>query len=318
MGSITKPKLPVIDLSSTTLNINSPSWVTKRDEVRRALEEYGCFIALFDGVSPELRNAMFLASQELFDLPTEVKVLNVLDTPYNGYIGQQPMVPLYESLGIEDANTTQGVESFTKLMWPSGNQSFSESVLMYSKSVAELDKIVMKMVTESYGIEEEYESSIRGWTSYLLKPTKYLRADQAAGDDKMLGILPHTDKCFMTYLHQDEVNGLEILAKNGDYWIDVEYPPSSFVVMAADAFMAWTNGRIEAPTHRVMMGGEKDRYVLGLFASIRDQIIEVPQRLIDENHPLRFRPFDNYKYMQFYYTEEGVNSECPIKTYCGI
>ncbi|KAD2806182.1 hypothetical protein E3N88_39559 [Mikania micrantha] len=237
MGSITKPKLPVIDLSSTTLNINSPSWVTKRDEVRRALEEYGCFIALFDGVSPELRNAMFLASQELFDLPTEVKVLNVLDTPYNGYIGQQPMVPLYESLGIEDANTTQGVESFTKLMWPSGNQSFSESVLMYSKSVAELDKIVMKMVTESYGIEEEYESSIRGWTSYLLKPTKYLRADQAAGDDKMLGILPHTDKCFMTYLHQDEVNGLEILAKNGDYWIDVEYPPSSFVVMAADAFM---------------------------------------------------------------------------------
>lgn len=103
---------------------------------------------------------------------------------------------------------------------------------MYSKAVAELDKIVMKMIAESYGIEEHYES-IRGSTTYLLKPTKYLRA---TGDEKMLGILPHTDKCFMTYLHQDEVNGLEIMTKDGE-WIEVEYPPSSFVVMAADAFM---------------------------------------------------------------------------------
>ncbi|XP_076937319.1 deoxypodophyllotoxin synthase-like [Bidens hawaiensis] len=313
MGSSTQPKLPVIDLSLKSLNLHSSSWVTKCGEVRRALEEFGCFIAVFDGVSRELRDATFLASQELFDLPTEVKALNVLSTPYNGYIGQQPMVPLYESLGIENTTTNEGVESFIKLMWPSGNQSFSDSVLMYSKAVAELDKIVMKMIAESYGIEEHYES-IRGSTTYLLKPTKYLRA---TGDEKMLGILPHTDKCFMTYLHQDEVNGLEIMTKDGE-WIEVEYPPSSFVVMAADAFMAWTNGRIEAPTHRVMMTEDNDRYVLGLFASIRDHIIEVPQQLVDKDHPLKFRAFDNYEYMHFYYTPEGVNSECPIKTYCGI
>ncbi|KAF5758178.1 putative oxoglutarate/iron-dependent dioxygenase, non-heme dioxygenase domain-containing protein [Helianthus annuus] len=313
MGSSTQPKLPVIDLSSKSLNLNSSSWVTKCDEVTRALEEYGCFIALYDGVSSELRDATFLASQELFNLPTEVKALNITKTPYNGYIGQQPMVPLYESLGIEDVNTKEGAESFTKLMWPSGNQSFSESVVMYSKAVVELDKIVMKMIVKSYGIEENYES-IRGSTTYLLKPTKYLRAQ---GDEKMLGLREHTDKSFMTYLHQDEVNGLEIKTKDGE-WIEVDYTSSSFVVMAGDAFMAWTNGRIESPTHRVMMTADKDRYVLGLFASIRDHIIEVPQQLVDENHPLQFRPFDNYKYMQFYYTEEGVKAECAIRTYCGV
>ncbi|KAL9995546.1 hypothetical protein Hdeb2414_s0793g00947651 [Helianthus debilis subsp. tardiflorus] len=67
-----------------------------------------------------------------------------------------------------------------------------------------------------------------------------------------------------------------------------------------------------------MMTADKDRYVLGLFASIRDHILEVPQQLVDENHPLQFRPFDNYKYMQFYYTEEGVKAECAIRTYCGV
>ncbi|KAM0060268.1 putative isopenicillin N synthase [Helianthus debilis subsp. tardiflorus] len=110
------------------------------------------------------------------------------------------MAPLYESLGIENATTTEAAETFTKLMWPSGNQSFSESVVMFSKAVAELDQIVMKMVTASYGIEEPYES-IRGSTTYLLKPTKYLRHQ---GKEKVMGLYPHTDRSFMTYLHQDK------------------------------------------------------------------------------------------------------------------
>ncbi|MFS8026250.1 hypothetical protein Hanom_Chr16g01484621 [Helianthus anomalus] len=65
--------------------------------------------------------AMQIASQILFNLPTEVKALNILDTPYSG---QQAMLPLYESLGIEDVTTAEVVESLTKLMWPSGNQRF--------------------------------------------------------------------------------------------------------------------------------------------------------------------------------------------------
>ncbi|XP_076937320.1 deoxypodophyllotoxin synthase-like [Bidens hawaiensis] len=312
MGSTTQPKLPVIDLSLNGFDLNSSSWVAKCGEVRRALEEYGCFIALYDGVSRELRDAIFVASQELFNLPTEVKALNILETPYSGYSGKlNPMAPLYESLGIEDVTTKQEAERFTTLMWPSGNQSFCESVLTYSKAVAELDHIVMKMVAKSYGIEEHYES-MRGSTIYLLKPSKYLPAQ---GNEKSLGLVAHSDKSMMTYLHQDEVNGLEIKAKDGE-WIEVDYPPSSFVVMAGDACMAWTNGRIESPTHRVMMRGDKERFSLGLFAYIKDHIIQIPQELVDEDHPLQFRAFDNYKYMQF--TPEGTNSERPIKTYCGI
>ncbi|KAM0060274.1 putative oxoglutarate/iron-dependent dioxygenase, non-hem dioxygenase domain-containing protein [Helianthus debilis subsp. tardiflorus] len=312
MGSSAQVKLPVIDLSLKSLNLKSSAWVTKCDEVRCALEKYGCFIAVYDGVSRELRDATFRASQELFKLPTEVKALNILDTPYGGYT-QPPMLPLYESLGIEHVTTKEGIESFTKLMWPTGNQSFSESMLMYSKAVAELDQIVMKMVAASYGIEEPYES-IRGSTTYLLKPTRYLSAQ---GNEKIAGIHPHTDRCFMTYLHQNEVNGLQIKAKDGE-WIDVDYPPSSFVVMSGDAFMVWTNGRIEAPTHRVMLStGNKDRFVLGIFATIRDQIM-VPQQLVDDDHPLQFHAFDNSKYTHFCYTEEGLKSECPIKTYCGV
>lgn len=124
MGPSTLPKLPIIDLSEKNLDSTSSSWFAKCGEVTLALEKYGCFEAIYDGVSQKLHDAIFLASQDLFDLPTEVKVVNTSKVPYNGYIGQQPLVPLYESLGIDNATTTEGAERFTKLMWPSGNESF--------------------------------------------------------------------------------------------------------------------------------------------------------------------------------------------------
>lgn len=313
MGSLTQPKLPVIDLSVNNSNPTSSSWITKCNEVMGALEEHGCFIAMYDGVSHKLHDAIFLASRDLFDLPTEVKILNTSNTPSHGYVGQEPIVPLYEGLGIEDATTKEGAERFTKLMWPSGNESFCESAVMFSKAVAELDQIVMRMIANSYGIEENYKSLLHS-TTYLLRFIKYLRPQ---GIEQNIGLVPHTDKSFMSILHQEDVKGLEVKTKD-EQWIKVDPSPSSFIVMAGDACMAWTNGRIEAPCHRVMMQGKEERFSLGLFTFIRDLKIEIPQELVDEDHPLRFEAFDNYKYIDYYYTDEGKRSKCPIKSYCGI
>ncbi|KAI3766679.1 hypothetical protein L2E82_16748 [Cichorium intybus] len=310
-------KLPVIDLSLKNINPTSNSWITKCDEVTGALEEHGCFIATYDGVSQELEDRIFLASQELFNLPTEVKVLNTsdIDTPYDGYVGQIPVMPLYESLGIENATTTEGAENFTKLMWPSGNESFCTSVLMYSKAVVELDEIVMRMVAKSYGIEEHCESLLRS-TVYLLRYNKYLCPN--GNEENSVGIVPHTDKSVMTILHQKQVKGLQIETKDGQ-WIEVDPLPSSFIVMAGDACMAWTNGRIEAPNHKVIMEGNQERISLGLFTFIKGLKIEIPQKLIDEDNIQRFKEFDHIKYIHYIrYTNEGKTSKCPIKSYCGI
>jgi len=56
---------------------------------------------------------------------------------------------------------------------------------------------------------------------------------------------------------------------------------------------AWSNGRLHAVTHRVMLRGEKERYSFGLFANPKEEMnIEVPHELVDNQiHPLRYRPF---------------------------
>lgn len=124
MGSISQPKLPIIDLSIKNLTPSSSSWVTTCAEVVRALEEFGCFIAIYDGVSQDLHDEIFRDSKQLLDLPTEVKVQNIVDTPTQGYVGQLANIPLIESLGIEHPLTKEGPEGFAKIMWPSGNQRF--------------------------------------------------------------------------------------------------------------------------------------------------------------------------------------------------
>ncbi|KAH6800601.1 hypothetical protein C2S52_001065 [Perilla frutescens var. hirtella] len=155
----------------------------------------------------------------------------------------------------------EGVQSFTTLLWPSGNDTFRETVLEYSKVMADLDEVVMRMVCEVYGITNSYEP-LRQTTSYLLRLIKY-RAP--AKHETSLGIVSHTDKSFMSILHQRHVKGLQIMAKNGD-WITVDPSPSAFIVMAGDAWMdEWKNRTLS-------------------------KIVEVPEELADDEHPLKFKP----------------------------
>ncbi|KAF2323289.1 hypothetical protein GH714_034469 [Hevea brasiliensis] len=312
MGSEAAPKLPVLDFTPENLKPGTSCWLKTCADVRQALEEYGCFVVEYKKLSPELRNAVFGALKDLFDLPTETKIQNKYQKPLNGYVGQIPKLPLHESLGIDDAISRQATLNFTNLMWPNGNDHFCECVFEYAKVAAELDHMVTRMIFESYGVERYHDAYLES-TTYLLRLLKNRAAKE---DEPNLGFVTHTDKSFTTILHQNQVNGLEVDTKSGEN-ITVEFSPSSFVVIAGDALMAWSNDRIISPSHRVIMNGKVDRYSMGLFA-FNSGIIQVPQELVDEEHPLMYKPLDHIGLLYFYRTDEGYKSKCPVKAYCGI
>lgn len=108
----------------------------------------------------------------------------------------------------------------------------SETVIEYSKVVAELDQVVLRMVSEVYGITNSYKSLLEN-TMHLLRFLKYRVPEK---DESDLGFFPHTDKSFTTVLHHYQVKGLQIQTKKGD-WISVEPSPSAFVFMTGDAIM---------------------------------------------------------------------------------
>ena len=133
MGSETPLRLPTIDFTMQNLKPGSAEWDSVRARVLLALEEYGCFEALFDKVPSEVRKAIFEATEELFDLPLQTKLRNVSEKPFHGYVGQYPMVPLYESMGIEEANVHGQVQNFTNILWPQQNPNFRS---IYTRTIS--------------------------------------------------------------------------------------------------------------------------------------------------------------------------------------
>jgi len=75
-------------------------------------------------------------------------------------------------------------------------------------------------------MEEHMNSS-----NYRLRAMKY-KGPQTS--DTKLGLSPHTDKNFVTILYQNQVEGLEMMTKDGQ-WISYKPSSGSFVVVLGDS-----------------------------------------------------------------------------------
>lgn len=63
--------------------------------------------------------------------------------------------------------------------------------------------------------------------------------------------------------------------------------------------------------------GDKIRYSLGMF-TFNNGVLQVPQELVDDSHPLLYNPFDSRGFIKYYTTAEAKIAESPIKAYCGV
>ncbi|XVE74755.1 hypothetical protein DITRI_Ditri12bG0043300 [Diplodiscus trichospermus] len=312
MGSESQHKLPIIDLTRENLKPGTSTWASACNEVRQALEEYGCFEAIFDKVPQLLRDTVFATAGELFDLPTEVKKRNTSNKPYFEYFGQYKGLPLYESLAIDNPITLDGTQSFTNIMWPTGNDRFCESAQSFSELVAELDRTVTRMVFESYGAGNYYDYYMKV-SNYLLRYFYYRKPET---NESNTGLNPHTDKTILSIIHQGRISGLEVKFKDGQ-WVDVQPSPTSFVVLAGEALTAWSNDRIPACWHRVIMKEKETRYSIGLFSFMKGTV-HVLEELCDETHPMKYKSFDHFEFLHFDRANLAKNFECSVKAFCGV
>ncbi|KAI4355692.1 hypothetical protein L6164_004440 [Bauhinia variegata] len=169
------------------------------------------------------------------------------------------------------------------------------------------------MVFDGYGVDKRHCESLLELTNYMLRSFKYRLPHM---NESNLGLFPHTDTTYFSILHQNNVTGLQIKLKNGE-WVDVYPSHSMFLILAGDAFKVWSNDRIRPCEHRVIIREKKERYSMGLFSFGRN-MVQTQEELIDEEHPKRYKPFDHYGYLRFYRTEKALKSKCRIKEYCGI
>ncbi|KAM6602190.1 hypothetical protein CsatA_021799 [Cannabis sativa] len=313
-------RLPIIDFSvEEGLKPGTPEWNTVRTQVREALEEFGCFEAKFDKIPIDIGKALlFDAIEEVFDLPLQTKQRNVSNKLFHGYVGQLPLVPLYESIPIYDSHIPENVEIFTSTLWPNnGNPTFNETIQSYSEQLSELDGMIRRMILESLGVEKYLEEHMDS-SNYVLQLMKYKGPES---NETKLGLSAHTDKNIVTILNQNQVEGLEIQTKDGQWFTVKPSSSTSFIVVIGNSLYAWANGRLHCATHRVMMKGKEARYSAGLFSMPKaGYMVKAPEELVDEDHPLLFKPFDYYRFLDFFYSNMATRTAGPndLHSYCGL
>ena len=92
-----------------------------------------------------------------------------------------------------------------------------------------------------------------------------------------------------------------------------------FVANKLTGSQAWSNGRLEAVIHRVQVVGDEDRYSTNYSCHTKDGIlVEAPQELVDEEHPLLFKSFYHKDYIQFHFSEPGLKAESPLTAFHGL
>ncbi|KAF8051323.1 hypothetical protein N665_1745s0002 [Sinapis alba] len=311
-------QLPVIDFTSPNLKPGTVEWDSVRSDVRKALEEYGCFEALFDKVPVELRKAVFKVSEEAFQLPLETKQRVVSKRTYRGYLGQTPTSPLSEAIGVDFAENEDKVNELCHKLWPQGNASFSEAVMSFTEKLSELDFMTRRMIMESFGVNESYIEKHLKSTKCVMRMMKYHGVEETKEE---LGMEVHTDRNMLTILCQNDVkDGLEVRSKDNRHWIKANpSQDSSFIVLGGATLHVLLNGRVVMGVHRVMRTGTNTRFSAGLFSVPKTEgLVYPPDEMVDVEHPRLFKPFDFEAYFQFTTEGSGRRDLAALRTYCGL
>ncbi|GKD11801.1 probable 2-oxoglutarate-dependent dioxygenase AOP1 [Tanacetum coccineum] len=284
-------KLLVMNFNThPVLNPSIDAWLSTSQAVRRALEDYGCFV-----VSLSKLDTIFELSKDLFHLPLETKIKNTSDMLVFGY-GNFSSYPFWEYFSIENGDTLEATQRFTDLMFPSGNNAFCENALKYMKMLSEIDQCVMRMVYDSYGVDTKQCDQSIASMFYLARFIKY----RPPSEDKRAMAIDHpmTEKSFISILGDNNVKGLEIQMRNG-------------MEQREDLRSCASSGNENTR-------GRRTRYTLGLFSFTRETV-KVPKELVedDENY-LRFKPFNHLDFLKYVITEELQGHKCSIRSYCGV
>ncbi|KAK4269883.1 hypothetical protein QN277_022981 [Acacia crassicarpa] len=240
MSSQMVSEIPVIDLMDENLKSGTETWFSASQVMRSALEANSCFYAISNKVSTELHNSVLALMEELFDLPLETKRQKTSDKPFHGYYERSPQAPLYESVGIDfDVSPVnkEAVQKYANIMWPTGYDHFCDTINQYAKLLVEMDQTTKRLMFVAYGLDKRHCDSLLESTSYMLRSFKYLVPQN---NESNCGLHAHTDLSYFTISHQNNVRGLQVKLKSGE-WVDVDLSPCLFLFGAGDELKFWSN-----------------------------------------------------------------------------
>ncbi|KAH6976434.1 2OG-Fe(II) oxygenase superfamily protein [Ilyonectria sp. MPI-CAGE-AT-0026] len=163
---------------------------------------------------------------------------------------------------------------------------FKNDMLAYWRSCLTLARSLIRIFAIALDAPEDYFDDVitypgsDGVVNYYPKNTE---AKEATID---VGLGAHTDLQCFTLLWQDDVGGLQVLTKEGQ-WIKVPPVQDTFVVNIGDFLMRLSNDRFQSTVHRVFNYAPEDRYSMPFFFgfNFNEKCTVLPSCTSEENPP---------------------------------
>ena len=265
-------KVPIIDLRGLAGDGDSFARIARAIGV--AAREVGFFYVVDHGVAPALVDAAFDRLRAFFALPLGEKQALAIETigGNRGYSGlkHEALDPkagadLKEAFNVgldlapDDPDILAGAPFRRLNAWPNV-PGFKATTLDYFGACTKL----ALALHEAFAVDLTLPRNF--FADKFSKPMTTLRFLHypASSNEAEVGAGAHTDYGNLTLLATDDVGGLEVRTRSGE-WIAAPPMPGAFVVNIGDCLMRWTNDVYVSTPHRVVNRSGRERFSIAFF-----------------------------------------------------
>ncbi|MDR3373748.1 MAG: 2-oxoglutarate and iron-dependent oxygenase domain-containing protein [Ancalomicrobiaceae bacterium] len=260
--------IPIIDLSGGRFS-DAAETARIGQEIGAACRTIGFFYCVNHGIDLGLRDEIFRQSAAFFALPIVDKAaLSIARVGDNrGYVGlkAEALDPTKGGDGKEAFNIGydpgfDGGEAGSANAWPA-LPGFRLAAERYFAACLTLGRGLHRAIATDLGLKADFFADKFTRPMATMRLLHYPSVDHANGD---LGAGEHTDYGNLTLLATDEVGGLEVRRRDGE-WLRAPVIPGAYVVNIGDCLMRWTNDIYRSTPHRVVSPSGRERYSIAVF-----------------------------------------------------
>ena len=270
-------KVPVIDIAPLR-DGSDPRRVGA--ELARAATEVGFLYVRNHGVDAALVRRARSAAFEFFRLPQAAKREAGINEFHHGYLkpGSTKMyddarldhkesfnwgVELDDVSGVEhDPGAAPANPLLGPNVWPAAMPELKAGVYPYFEAASACAENLLRGFALGAGLDAEHFIRFRD-RPVSRGSLQYYPHQPDGSEVDQFGVAPHTDFGVLTVLCQDEIGGLEIQQRNGE-WAAMPPIPGTLVVNIGDLLERWSNRRYRSTVHRVINSSGRERLSLVL------------------------------------------------------
>ncbi len=287
--------LPIVDLAGFA----GDGFERAADEIAHACRTIGFFYVVNHSVPQALMREAFAQSAAFFAQPVAEKAELAIEKVggNRGYSGllHEALDPkrggdykeafnIGLDLSPEDREIIARAPFRTLNVWPKA-PLFRPAMLAYFDACSALAHAIHRAFARDLKLPLDF------FRDKLDRPMATLRLlHYPATPPGEVGAGEHTDYGNITLLATDDVGGLEVRTRSGE-WIVAPPMPGAFVVNIGDCLMRWTNDVYVSNAHRVVNRSGRERYSIAFFFDPNPEArVEAIASCIGEGEAARYAP----------------------------